>query len=83
MIFVSTRFPEEIPWFKASRRAVVAAMSVGARVGGTPSVIGRIYNVFMVRQTRSFRVNVKPSNESKMMAAARFSGPGHLLVGFR
>jgi len=27
MIFVSTRFPEEIPWFKASRRGVVAAMS--------------------------------------------------------
>jgi len=29
MILVSTRFPEEIPSFKASRRAVVAAISEG------------------------------------------------------
>jgi len=29
MIFVSTRFPEEIPWFNASRRVVVAAMFKG------------------------------------------------------
>ena len=32
MIFVSIRFPEEIPWFKALRRAVVGAMSAGAKV---------------------------------------------------
>ena len=30
MIFVSTRFPEDIPSFKASQRAVVADMSVGS-----------------------------------------------------
>ena len=29
MILVSMRFPEGIPWFKASRRAVVAAMFAG------------------------------------------------------
>ena len=29
MILVSTNFPEEIPWFKASRRAGVAAMFAG------------------------------------------------------
>ena len=29
MIFVSIRFPEEMPLFKASRRALVAAMFAG------------------------------------------------------
>ena len=33
MTFVSMRLPEEIPWFKASRRAVVAAMSKEIRTG--------------------------------------------------
>ena len=34
MIFVSTKFPEEIPWFSASRRGVVAAMSVDRVTSG-------------------------------------------------
>ena len=33
MTFVSVRLPEEIPWFRASRRAVVAAMLKEKRTG--------------------------------------------------
>ena len=33
MILVSTRFPEDIPWFKASRRAVVATIFAGGGAG--------------------------------------------------
>ena len=44
VIFVSTKLPEEIPWFRASRRGVVAAMSACLRKWA-PSAAYRIYTI--------------------------------------
>ena len=57
MILVSTRFPEEIPWFKAWRRVAVAAISAGD-LGGRLS-LSVVFRVFM-RCGRSAVSNYTP-----------------------
>ena len=59
MILVSTRLPEETPWFKASRRAVVAAIPTGLP----------IYSI--TRCCRPARFGLSPQNESEAVGTNR------------
>lgn len=68
MILVSTKFPEDIPWFKASRRALVAVMSDAGRLS-KPFVIGRIYTMQATRLLRVKRKH-KPRGEPSRAVAA-------------
>jgi len=59
MILVSTRFPEEIPSFKTSRRAAVADMSTG-RLSEDHSSLA-----LSIRYRRFARLGLEPQNEPK------------------
>ena len=52
MTLVSTRFPEDIPWFKASRRAVVADMGASCLRG----CAARYQPYLLMQRVRLFQV---------------------------
>ena len=67
MILVSARVPEEIPWFKAWRRAAVAAMSAGGLNEHLPlSVVLLVF----IRRSISTRSGLSPQNGSEMTVVA-------------
>jgi hypothetical protein len=68
MIFVSMRFPEEIPWFKASRRAVVAAMSAS---GLEERHLLSIVFIVFAWCNRSARLGLGPQDEAKRTAVVQ------------
>ena len=54
VILVSMKLPEEIPWFRASRRGVVAAMSACLRKRA-PSVVYRAYTISDLKSVAEIR----------------------------